>query len=78
MGEKRLIAPPAMPITDKVHAWFVQAAIDMANVELKYGTFQPLLVLAKQIVAAQTEEIQEFRAILVKEYATPGVAAGGK
>ena len=67
-----------MPITDKVHAWFVQAAIDMANVELKYGTFQPLLILAKQIIAAQSEEIQEFCIILAQDYATPCTAAGIK
>lgn len=52
----------------------------MANVELKYGTYQPLLVLAKEIVAAQTEEIGEFRTILAKDYSTPmsATAVGGK
>ncbi|CAL8461693.1 g1224 [Coccomyxa elongata] len=55
-----------------------QAAIDMANVELKYGTFQPLLILAKQIIAAQSEEIQEFCIILAQDYAIPCTAAGSK
>ena len=48
----------------------------MANVELKYGTFQPLLVLAKEIIAAQTKEIEEFRTFLTMNQNTP-VAVGG-
>jgi hypothetical protein len=72
--------------TEVCKAWLldsrqlVQAAIDMANVELKYGTYQPLLVLAKEIIAAQTEEIGEFRTILAKDYSTPmsATAVGGK
>lgn len=58
----------------------MQAAIDMANVELKYGAYQPLLVLAKAIITAQTEEIGKFQAILAKDYRTPMnvIAAGGK
>ena len=48
----------------------------MANVELKYGTFQPLLVLAKDIVAAQTKEIAEFRTFLAKNQYLPAAAGG--
>ncbi|KAK9904062.1 hypothetical protein WJX75_003584 [Coccomyxa subellipsoidea] len=82
-----MMAPTGAPLSgdpDRDYAIMMsqhhQAAIDMANVELKYGTYQPLLVLAKEIIAAQTEEIGEFRTILAKDYSTPmsATAVGGK
>ena len=42
----------------------------MANVEIQYGTFQPMVTLAKEIVKGQTQEIQEMRSILSAQYAT--------
>ena len=47
----------------------MQAAIDMANVELKYGSYPPLLEMAHEIIASQSEELVEFKEILFKQYA---------
>ena len=47
----------------------MQAAIDMANVELKYGSYQPLLTMAHDIIASQSMELIQFRNILFVQYA---------
>ena len=52
----------------KAHV-LVQAAIDMANVELKYGSYQPLLDMAHEIIASQSMELTQFRNILFVQYA---------
>ena len=40
-----------------------QGAIDMANIELKSGSDQTLKTMAKNIITAQTAEIQKFKTI---------------
>lgn len=47
----------------------LQAAIDMANVELKYGSYPPLLEMANEIIASQSKELVEFKKILYEQYA---------
>ena len=47
----------------------MQAAIDMAKVELEYGSYQPLLDIAHDIIASQSEELVEFKSILAEQYA---------
>jgi len=47
----------------------MQAAIDMANVELKYGSYPPLLEMAHEIIASQGKELVEFKKILSEQYA---------
>lgn len=42
----------------------------MAQVEVQYGSFQPLVALARDIIKTQTQEIQEMRSILDSQYAT--------
>ena len=51
-----------------------QGAIDMANIELKSGSDQTLKTMAKNIITAQTAEIQKFKTILAthKENAIKG------
>lgn len=41
----------------------------MANVELKYGSYQPLLDMAHEIIASQSKEVAEFKKILSEQYA---------
>ena len=48
----------------------LQAAVNMANVEIQYGSYPPLVTLAREIVTGQTQEIQEMRSILNVQYAT--------
>ena len=36
----------------------------MANVELKYGSYQPLLNLAHEIINSQSEELIELKKII--------------
>ncbi|HUY41887.1 MAG TPA: DUF305 domain-containing protein [Candidatus Dormibacteraeota bacterium] len=43
-----------------------QAAITMANAELRYGTNPRLRALARAIIAAQSREIAEMRALLAQ------------
>lgn len=54
------------------HTFFpcAQAAVNMANVEIQYGTYQPMVTIAKEIVKGQTQEIQKMRSILSAQYAT--------
>ena len=47
----------------------MQAAIDMAKVELKYGSYQPLLTMAHDIIASQSMELMQFKNILSVQYA---------
>jgi len=47
----------------------MQAAIDMANVELKYGSYQPLLIMAHEMIKSQSKELVEFKEILSAQYA---------
>lgn len=47
----------------------MQAAINMANVELKYGSYQPLLTMAHEIIKSQSGELVEFKKILSDQYA---------
>ena len=49
---------------------YAQTAVNMADVEILYGTYQPMVTLAKEIVKGQTQEIQEMRSILSAQYAT--------
>jgi len=48
----------------------LQAAVSMANVEVQYGCYPPLVTMAREIVKGQTQEIQEMRGILNAQYAT--------
>lgn len=41
-----------------------QAAIDMANVEIQYGSNADLIALAREIVASQTAQIETFNMVL--------------
>ena len=43
-----------------------QGAIDMANIELKYGKDETLRAMAKMIVVAQEKEIKEIQDWLAK------------
>ena len=47
----------------------MQAAIDMAKVEIRYGSYQGLLDMAQEIIASQSKELAEFREILSEQYA---------
>ena len=47
----------------------MQAAIDMANVELTYGSDQGLMDMAREIIASQTGQLAEFKDILSEQYA---------
>ena len=47
----------------------MQAAVNMSEVELQYGTSAPLLKLANQIIAEQSKEIDQFKMILAQDYA---------
>lgn len=47
----------------------MQAAIDMANVELKYGSYKGLLDMAHEIISSQSQELAQFKGILSEQYA---------
>ena len=42
----------------------------MASVEIVYGSYPPLVMMAREIVTGQTQQIQEMRSILSAQYAT--------
>ncbi|CAK0759257.1 hypothetical protein CVIRNUC_002684 [Coccomyxa viridis] len=71
-----MMAPMPAPLTGNPDRDFAlemskhhQAAIDMANVELKYGSYQPLLTMAHDIIASQSMELMQFKNILFVQYA---------
>ncbi|CAK0765242.1 hypothetical protein CVIRNUC_003239 [Coccomyxa viridis] len=71
-----MMAPMPAPLTGNPDRDFAlemskhhQAAINMANVELKYGSYQPLLTMAHEIIKSQSGELVEFKKILSDQYA---------
>ena len=47
-----------------------QASMNMARVEVKYGTHQPLKALATQLIVMQTLQVEQMRSVLSRDYST--------
>ena len=44
--------------------------MNMARVELKHGTHQPLKALATQLIVMQTRQVEQMRSVLSRDYST--------
>ena len=64
---KKSLFVPSIWLTQK--SMLMQAAIDMVNVELKYGSYLSLLDIAHNIIASQSKDLVDFKRILFEQYA---------
>ena len=44
--------------------------MNMARVEVKYGTNQPLKALATQLIVMQPLQVEQMRSVLSRDYST--------
>ena len=48
----------------------VQVSMNMARVEVKRGTHQPLKALATQLIVVQTLQVEQMRSVLSRDFST--------